>query len=76
MPELQTHRYLVGYNYGQGGLWAFVNAKSPAEIQTTFEDLEVFTNPPAWLSPEILNSLQTYDIDKPTGWLAMCLRNR
>ena len=71
MPETGKQRYLVAYNYGQGGLWAFVNARSAAEIQAKFPDLRIVTDPPPWLTIEKQNELQTFDLVRPTGWLAV-----
>ena len=69
-------RYLVLHDYGQGGLWAFVNAESPQEIEAAFRDLRVVTDTPAWLTPEEQEKLRTYDINEPAGWLAMLARTR
>jgi hypothetical protein len=63
-------RHLVCYDYGQGGLWAYVYADSPEEIAVKFRDLEVIAAPPAWLTSEEQAKLETYDVDCPDGWLA------
>ena len=68
--------YLVLHNYGQGGLWAYVRAESPADIEAAFRDLEVIDTPPSWLTVEEQRNLQIYDIDQPAGWLAMLARAR
>jgi hypothetical protein len=67
-------RHLVCYDYGQGGLWAYVYADSPEEIAAKFRDLEVIAAPPAWLTSEEQAKLETYDIDCPDGWLAKLLK--
>ncbi len=68
-PRKQS--YLIGYNYGQGGLWAYVLAESPQQIKAAFPFVEVFLERPPWLSDAILTTLRTYDVDKPEGWLAI-----
>ena len=69
-------RYLVLHNYGQGGLWAYVNAKSPAEIEAAFREIEVVATPPTWLTVQEQQKLETYDVDAPAGWLAMLAKPR
>jgi hypothetical protein len=63
-------KHLVCYDYGQGGLWAYIYAESPEEIQAKFRDLEVIAAPPAWLTSEEQEKLEAYDVDCPDGWLA------
>jgi hypothetical protein len=42
MPEnAAKSRFLVVYDYGQGGVWAFVWARSVDEIHEKFRDLQV-----------------------------------
>lgn len=69
-------RHLVCYDYGQGGLWAYVYADSPEEIAAKFRDLEVTAAPPAWLTSEeqVKAKLETYDVDCPDGWLAKLVK--
>lgn len=65
--------FLVLYDYGQGGVWAFINAKSRAEIKGRFPELEVVDERPRWMSGEVLARIRekmTFDIDSPQGWLA------
>lgn len=62
-------KYLVCHDYGQGGLWAYVYAKSPQEINVKFRNLRVVTVSPAWLTLEEQAKLKVYDVDQPEGWL-------
>jgi hypothetical protein len=39
MTTSEKRRYLVVYDYGQRGVWTFVRARSPPEIEDTFGDL-------------------------------------
>ena len=73
-------RFLVVYDYGQGGVWAFVWARSEAEIHRAFRDLEVVDAMPSWLADEELASIEdgmTFDVDdvKPNDWIARLLRS-
>jgi len=42
--------YLVCYNYGQGGIWFYVDADDPLELSRTYPELLVFhpQMPPWW----------------------------
>lgn len=71
--------FLVVYDYGQGGVWAFINATSRAEIKRRFPEFEVFDKPPGWMSADVLARLSermTFDIDDPRGWLADVVAER
>lgn len=72
-------RYLVIYDYGQGGVWAFVWARSAEDIHRTFRDLKVMDTMPSWLEGQRLEQLEnrmTFDIDDvhPGQWLARFLK--
>jgi hypothetical protein len=68
-------RFLVVYDYGQGGVWAFLNARSKSEIQARFPQLQVVPEAPLWMSKQELGRLErtmTYDIDdEPEDFLAL-----
>lgn len=63
-------RFLVCYDYGQGALWAYVCAESQEQIEKKFRDIEIVSEPPAWLTPQEQEKLSIDDIDSPSGWLA------
>jgi len=70
--------YLVLYDYGMGGLWAYVVAVSPAEIVDRFPELTVFESRPEWMtddSPELVD-IATEDIDEPRSFLGALLAGR
>ena len=71
-------RHLVVYNYGQGGLWAFVtHAESAHEIEELYPELEVVDEVPPWMTPEMLSRLEVCDLeDPPGGFLAGLLQER
>jgi hypothetical protein len=65
--------YLVVYDYGSGGVWAVVWARSPQEINQRYPDLEVLEQHPAWMPEaqyETIRTRMTFDFDEPSGWLA------
>lgn len=66
-------RFLVVYDYGQGGVWAFIHARSREEIKRGFPELDIVDEVPKWMSVDevaVLEERMTFDIDKPRGWLA------
>jgi len=68
------HEYLVVYDYGTGGLWAILEARSEAEIAQKFPRLEVISSRPGWMTPEMYETMvvpNRFDIDEPKGWLKM-----
>lgn len=60
-------RFLVVYDYGQGGLWGYVLADSPEEITQRFPELQVVAERPDWLDEEYEAKLSAdeEDIDAP-----------
>ncbi len=73
-------RFLVVYDYGQGGVWAFVWARSEEEIHRVFRDLIVVDSTPPWLTGNqlaITEQQMTFDVDdvKPDDWIARLLRS-
>ncbi|MGH2809838.1 MAG: hypothetical protein ACRDIA_03030 [Actinomycetota bacterium] len=76
----EVGRFLVVYDYGQGGAWAFVAAKSASDITTRFPELKVVDRPAGWMMKEDVERIQrdaTYDLDEPAkGILAEILIKR
>src|SRR2546423_424576 len=71
--------FLVCYDYGQGGVWAFVKARSANEIEKSAPDLKVFNRRPRWMTSQHMARLEktmSFDIDKPRGFLATVLSHR
>ena len=66
-------RYLVCDDYGMGGVWAFITARSPDEITAKYPQLTVPTEPPSWMTTENEpGEDMTFDIDDPpSGWLSL-----
>jgi hypothetical protein len=65
--------YLIVYDYGMGGVWAILAARSEQEICEKYPELKVFDVRPSWMSDAYYNNIRdnSFDIDVvPTGWLA------
>jgi hypothetical protein len=59
-------RYLTVYDYGTGGVWSFVLARTAKEIEDTFRDLNVVESTPDWLNDDERMDIEkhkTFDID-------------
>jgi len=73
-------KHLVIYDYGQGGLWAFVLAESSAEIERRYPELKVVREIPGWMTDELrarLEATETYDLEAPpSGLLADLIQER
>jgi len=70
--------FLTCYDYGQGGVWAWVIAESAAQIRELYPELTVLDRMPHWMTPEVLHGLESCVIDEspPTGWLAILKEHR
>ena len=66
------NRYLTVYDYGMGGVWVYITARSPDEITTKYPGLNVVLELPSWMTPnEEPEENMTFDIDDPpSGWLS------
>jgi hypothetical protein len=72
-------RYLVMYDYGQGGVWGYVRADSAAQITEQFPELAVISERPAWMDDDSEAKLKAReeDIDAPgDGLLGNVLAHR
>jgi hypothetical protein len=67
----RKQRYLIGYDYGQGGLWAYVLAESPQQVADRFPFIKVYQERLKWMTDAFLADLRTFDVDRPEGWLAI-----
>jgi hypothetical protein len=58
--------FLVLYDYGTGGSWAYLQADSEGQIHARYPQLKVMTVRPEWLTPEVdanLRRRMTIDIN-------------
>jgi hypothetical protein len=73
-------RFLLVYDYGQGGVWLFIHARSADEIRAKYPELQVIERHPEWLKGDYLKRVEserTFDIDKPpSGWLLSLVERR
>lgn len=72
-------RFLVVYDYGQGGVWASIEAHSRAEIERRLPEVEIVEKRPDWLSRHELARIEqrmSLDLDSPRGWLADVIGKR
>lgn len=72
--------FWVVYDYGQGGLWAVVTARSAEEIVAKYPILKVENDRPSWANDkerERVLSSNAFDIDgTPPEWLARAMKER
>jgi hypothetical protein len=75
-PDMSLKKnFLVVYDYGMGGLWAVVSARSESDILCRFPQLRVIHSRPGWMNDveyAKIVSQTSFDIDAdpPQGWLA------
>ena len=72
-------RFLILYDYGTGGLWDLIMARSESEIREKFPELQVIGKKPEWMTLENYKELllgMPFDIDNPTGWLLTLFEER
>lgn len=73
-------RFTAAYDYGMGGLWGLVWARSPEELRSLYPELAIVKSRPKWMTDELftqMESRETYDIDEPPrGMLRAVLEAR
>ena len=59
--------FLVGYDYGMGGIYQMVRARSSAEIESRFPEVVVFAEYPSWVLASDRREFEgeVLDIDAP-----------
>ena len=50
-------KYLVSYEYGSGTIWGYVKAAGPHEVLAFLPEVDIWENPPGWLSARELAEL-------------------
>lgn len=77
--SIEKRPFLVVYDYGMGGVWLLIDARSVEEIESKYPKLKAYEDKPDWMSnseksetiQDIENIKYHWDIDEnPTGWLA------
>jgi hypothetical protein len=65
--------FLVVHDYGMGGVWSIISARSKDEILQKYPMLSVCEARPNWMTDEHYRNIaatRTIDIDEePSGWL-------
>ena len=71
--------FFVVYDYGMGGVWAIITARSEHEITQKYPMLSVQETRPVWMTDDDYSKIarvRTFDIDNsPTGWLLTMLKS-
>ncbi len=66
--------FLAVYDYGMGGVWAVISARSAEEVTRKYPDLQVVEGRPGWMTDKDYDGIMRtsrFDIDDaPSGWLA------
>ena len=66
-------KFLAVYEYGMGGVWVCLLARTGQEIRDRYPDLTVLEEKPDWMSVEMANDIEAegvYDVDAaPDGYL-------
>lgn len=67
--------FLVVHDYGMGGLWAIVYARSEAEVMKNYREVQVVDRVPRWLDNneyENIKSTSFADLELGTskGWIS------
>jgi hypothetical protein len=74
------HMFLVAYDYGMGGLWGAMMARSEDEIKALYPELGIAHERPHWMSQERFEQIcneELHDIDgAPWGILNAILADR
>lgn len=66
-------KYLTVYDYGTGGVWTYINARSADEIKKRFPELVILENEPTWFKGRKMQ-IRSYDIDdEPDEFLKMLM---
>lgn len=72
--------FLVAYDYGMGGLWGAMIARSEEEIRKAYPELGIAKERPAWMTDERYEQIcneELHDIDgAPWGILNAVLADR
>ena len=73
-----TQPFLACYDYGQGGIWSWVEAESAAQIREAYPELTVLDRMPMWMTPEVLQSIQSRSINESSlrKWLDVLKSHR
>jgi hypothetical protein len=57
-------KFLVVHDYGTGGIWYYIIARSKEEIENKFPGFEVVEKEPSWLDDKTKSTFECHDIDE------------
>jgi hypothetical protein len=57
--------FLTVYDYGTGGVWTIIKARSADEITTKYPKLVVLNERPNWMDDKQYEDISRCDIDDP-----------
>jgi hypothetical protein len=60
--------FLACYDYGQGGVWLYIQADSPDEIRRNYPKLTVFEAPPPFWTDELEALAKRHDPAVSQDW--------
>ena len=74
MSADEKANFLIAYDYGMGGLWGVIQARSAAEILAKYPEVSVLEVRPNWVTDDHVLAWSSpdriMDIDaEPTSWL-------
>ncbi len=58
LEKRPMEEFLVGYDYGMGGLWYYIKAKSREDILREYPDVGIWSNP-AFFDQQYLDHIKT-----------------
>jgi hypothetical protein len=70
--------FLVGYDYGTGGVWAYLLADSLDEVSKRYPELQVISEKPSWMFDDEerrIRDRMTIDIDDESNEFLAALRS-
>ena len=71
---MDKREFFVVYDYGQGGLWAILQAESAEQVRRKYPGVEVFEGRPPMLDDATVAAIRRAGVrdidDPPDGWLA------
>ena len=72
--------FLAVYDYGMGGIWVILHARTKQEISAKYPELTVADERPSWMTDDLYAKTaekRWFDIDQePTGWLLELVKHR
>jgi hypothetical protein len=78
--SVEKQDFLVAYDYGTGGLWGVMHARSAQQITDRYPELTVVDARPKWMTDEEferIREMEFHDIDgAPWGMLNAVLADR